>query len=239
MKKAFSFIELAIVILVISALIAVIILVGDLREMARFNALMQQLSGYNMAMERFHDKYKALPGDMDFAYDIWGSDCESIVADCNGNGDRIIGERTTGTRERYMAWRHLFLADFIAEDFDGEEDNTVSTSVPLGKYPNSRLSFPSVYDIDGTSTGTGHNSLYVVADDSACATREIFTSAQIYKLDKKFDDGTPNGTISATENTACTPNSSSCADSSSYQNITDNGTIRCWMYFETSFSWLN
>jgi type II secretory pathway pseudopilin PulG len=239
MQKAFSLIELAIVILVITALMSVIILAGDLVQSAKVGAMMQQLSGYNSSVNRFYDKYKALPGDMDFAYDIWGSDCETVQADCNGNGDRIIGEKTTGVRERYMVWRHLYLSDFLSQSYDGEQTNVAGTSVPYGKYPDSRISFPSIYDGDGTSTGTGHNSLYVVADDSACDTREIFSSQQMYQIDVKFDDGRPTGLISANENTSCTPNSSGCEDGSNYLNITDGKTVSCWMYYATSQSWVN
>lgn len=239
MRKAFSIIELSIVILVIAALLSIIILAGDLVRSAKINAMMQQLSGYNSSMTKFYDQYKALPGDMDFAYDIWGEDCESIQADCNGNGDRIIGEKTTGDRERYMAWRHLYLSGIIAKNYDGEQSNIAGDSAPSGKYSDSRVTFSSIYDGDGSSTGTGHNSLYVVADDPECDVREIFSSQVMYKIDVKFDDGQPTGIISANENTSCSPNSSGCEDGSDYQNITDGKTVRCWMYYATSQSWSN
>lgn len=237
-RSAFSLIELAIVMLVIAALVAVIIKAGDLRKTAQHSAMMQQLFNYNTAMERFFDKYNALPGDIDIAYDIWGNDCETVEADCNGNGDQIIGERTSGTRERYMAWRHLYLAGLI-ESYDGEANDVAGTSLPYGKYPNSRVSFPSIYDGDGTSTGTGHNSLYVVTDDPDCGAREVFSSKEMYQIDKKFDDGKPTGMISANENSSCAPTTSDCEDGSDYQNITDGTTIRCFMYYATSQSWKN
>ena len=94
-QPGFTLLELAIVLIVI-ALVAGFIL--GARSVVRTSQLQTMLGEYDAnlkAIKEFQDKFLALPGDMNNAESMWGTDTSCLstfssstphVATCNGNG---------------------------------------------------------------------------------------------------------------------------------------------------------
>lgn len=236
-NRAFTLIELVVVIAVVSLLVSAVMMTNNLINSSKLTAQNAQFVKYEAAVVRFFETYKELPGDISVAYNIWGSECDSDSDTCNGNGNGKIGAKAEDL-ERIVAWRHLSLAKMIEGEYLASATAVGGSTVPLGKVSDSMVTFASKYETDGSATLTGYNSFYLVANDANCNRREILTSSEMYLFDKKFDDGLLTGKISASENDSCTPVSSGCVDtvSNSYLNIDDDKTKRCFLGYTTKFS---
>lgn len=179
--KAFSFLEVTIVLSAISLLLIVVIFAKNLKSYSNAVALGSDVINLKTAFIDFNSKYEALPGDMVDAYNIWGSMCAETSADCNGDGDMQID-----SDEKNMALVHLALDGLLAY-------GNISTN-----YYN--LSYPALADIyykDATATVSGRSfynavlekNIIEVADGTS---RNPFISSQMaQKIDYKFDDGLP------------------------------------------------
>ena len=89
MRKAFTLIELAIVLIIIGILIGTILYATEFRRSAEVRSTMKQLLNYQAAYNNFQDRYEARPGDYNRAYDFWPDNCESAEF-CNGDGNGYI-----------------------------------------------------------------------------------------------------------------------------------------------------
>ncbi len=236
-RQAFTLIEVVIAVAVLALMISVVVVSSDIIQSVKLNAQYSQLVKLDAATVKFHEKYQALPGDIEVAYEIWGNDCASSSSDCNGNGDFIIGG-SSENKELSAAWKHLELAELINGSFVISDVFSGGVSIPFGQIEDSMISFTSDYNTDGTIFINGYNSLYLVANDDSCNLRPIFSSQEMYLMDKKYDDGLPSGKIAAGENDNCAPIVSGCFDSDlkSYVNIEDDKTLRCFLSFSTSFT---
>ena len=236
-KQAFTLIEVVIAIAVLGIIISVVAVSTNIIQSAKLNAQYSQLAKFDAAIVKFHERYEALPGDITIAYEIWGSDCASISADCDGNGDSIIGGNGQDI-ERNAAWKHLELAELITGNFTISTTSYGGVSVPYGQIDDSMVSFTSDYNTDGTAVINGYNTLYLVTNDDSCNMRPVFSAQQMYLMDQKFDDGLPSGKIAAGENDSCAPIIMDCFDSAtnSYTNIDDDKVLRCFLSFATSSS---
>jgi prepilin-type N-terminal cleavage/methylation domain-containing protein len=107
MNKAFTLIELAIVIVILGLITVGVLGAQSLIESAKINSVTNELKQYKTAMLAFQLEYDAIPGDMDNAADYWPSAV-------NGNGDKIISPA-----ERKQFWLHLQYAK-ILPDIDVE-----------------------------------------------------------------------------------------------------------------------
>ncbi|MBL6621739.1 MAG: prepilin-type N-terminal cleavage/methylation domain-containing protein [Rickettsiales bacterium] len=126
-KKAFSLVELSIVIIIIGLLFARVSAGNSLIESAKIKNLFAEMNEYDSALVNFNNFYNLLPGDMDNARDYWGSDVDNgngngIIQACCGDPDR--GSSWSGGGEELDFWEHLLFADLISEgageNFDGK-----------------------------------------------------------------------------------------------------------------------
>lgn len=109
-RRAFTFIELSLVLVIISLLVGGTLAGRALVRAAHTRSILNDLDRYNAAFVTFRDKYDSLPGDMYNATDFWGhaagtsadnftDSCLASSADtpigstatCNGDGDDLIG----------------------------------------------------------------------------------------------------------------------------------------------------
>jgi len=117
--KGFTLIELSIVLIVISLIVATITAGSSIIHSAQLKSVISDISEFKTAINLYQDKYDALPGDHRNAYDyfsggdrlICGYDNSAQDDGCNGNGDGIIHEHFSG--ESLKAWQHLQQADLI------------------------------------------------------------------------------------------------------------------------------
>jgi prepilin-type N-terminal cleavage/methylation domain-containing protein len=116
----FTLLELSIVIVIIGLVIAGITAGQSLVRQAGLRAVFDDVAKFNVAANSFLLQYDALPGDIVNAHDYWGTDCAVDAADCNGDGNRIVGDTAlTVHPERARYWQHLSLAGFLSEEFTG------------------------------------------------------------------------------------------------------------------------
>lgn len=113
-RSGFTLLELSVVIVIIALIIGGIVASQNMINNAKLQAAMAEQDMYAKAIREFADKYQAMPGDMNNAATVWGTDvtggtCPANTArtalsatstdnrlTCNGNGDGMIGNWTNG-----------------------------------------------------------------------------------------------------------------------------------------------
>ena len=112
-KKAFTLVELAIVLVIIGILLGAVLksqsLIGNAKE-KRLHSLIQELQA---GVLTYYDKYNALPGDDPQAQTHLDNNSTK-----NGNGNGLINNLITNcsdnSKESCAAWEHLRLADILS-----------------------------------------------------------------------------------------------------------------------------
>lgn len=116
MQKAFSLVELSIVLVILGLLVGGILAGKSLVKASELRKVINDLHDYRTAMYSFRDKYFYWPGDMPNATSFWGS---SVY---NGNGNAIIEDANASANaqgENLGAWQHLQAAGLIKGAFTG------------------------------------------------------------------------------------------------------------------------
>jgi len=128
-KKAFSLIELSIVLVILGLLVGGVLAGQSLIRAAELRSISADSTKYKMAIMAFRDKYFALPGDMINATSFWGDQATGVgscasasTADgtpgtCNGNGDGRLAYATHGEPGRL--WQHMAMAGLIEGSYSG------------------------------------------------------------------------------------------------------------------------
>lgn len=137
-KYGFTLLEMGMVIVIIGLVAGGIVMGRELITQAEIRAIVGEYDRYLKSVQEFQDKYRALPGDMNNAESMWGTDgggCPnntytSVVPlttnTCNGDGDGLIGgcsgdlsTACAGTPEVWRAWQHLSNAGVIEGRYTG------------------------------------------------------------------------------------------------------------------------
>ena len=122
MKKAFSLVELSVVLIILGLLIAGVVTGKKLVHQAELRKLVELADKYSVAANTFFSIYDALPGDITNASSYWSScTTESGVPanTCDGDGDGVI---EYSNHEDHRALQHMQLAEIVA---DGEYDGSL------------------------------------------------------------------------------------------------------------------
>jgi prepilin-type N-terminal cleavage/methylation domain-containing protein len=175
--RGFSLVELSIVILIISFIMAAIAVGSNITDNAKSRQAIKALTDYRAAFIQFREQFNALPGDFNNAATIWGNTT-------SGNGDGIITCTVNGD-ECWTAFQHLSLAGYVAGNYNGNNQGPIlitnGTPMVIQTYNTSLYNYAKVHVI-----GNWGNSYTV-------------NSTQI---DTKMDDGTPTfGDIASTSAT--------------------------------------
>lgn len=140
-NSAFTLLEMAIVVAVISLVIGGVISGQALIRQSNLRSVLAEYDQYTKAIKEFQDKFQALPGDFSTAQSIWGSAAAcpmaytasnqaTAVATCNGDGDGKVGDCsgamscTAGASnitisEIWLVWHHLGNADLLSGKYSG------------------------------------------------------------------------------------------------------------------------
>jgi prepilin-type N-terminal cleavage/methylation domain-containing protein len=139
-KKAFTLIELSIVLVIIGLIVSGILFGKDLIHAAQIRATVSQLNNIDTAIGTFKLKYNAIPGDMKNATDFFSG------TTYNGNGDGMITNSNGATElENVNLWHQLQMAGLIAGNYrsfpndgtydaDFDDGNAYSPKTILGNY---------------------------------------------------------------------------------------------------------
>ncbi len=113
-NKAFSLIELSIVLVVISFLVAAIVYGASLIKSAKVNALISEIANFKTATAAFIEKHGEIPGD---SSKVAINGLGGLTAGDAGNNDGIIGNKNSSTpyfeQESYEFFKHLSATGFI------------------------------------------------------------------------------------------------------------------------------
>ena len=260
MQRAFSLVELSIVLVILGLLTGGILAGQSLIRASELRAVTTEYQRYITATQTFRDKYFALPGDMNNATRFWGDD-NAACADagipngspgtCNGNGDGIMTANGGGgvTGEWYQYWKQLALAGLIEGSYTGLSGSAAAEHLSNVNAPASKLgnAMWGLWYTDASFAGSGGDYAIdfgnVLLFGTQAAASYPNTAAlrpeEAWNIDTKLDDGKPaQGKIIAGRwNNAC-----SAADDGTHANndlvasykLTDS-TIQCLLRFRKAF----
>ncbi len=193
-NKAFTLVELSIVLIIIGLIIGGVLVGQDMVNAAKSRSTVAQLEKTQTAVNTFREKYGQLPGD----YDLASANLSETTQDGDGNGSIYelaglpVAAPTTvadgaSTNEYSLFFAHLSLANLMSGAYDGSK----TAVVPGSNFPKPK-------------TGTGAMMVYSHTDGlNYCHIGLIETTApeivtagvlrpdEAYAIDNKMDDGRP------------------------------------------------
>lgn len=223
--RAFSLVELSIVLVILGLLTGGILAGQSLIRAAEVRSVTTGFQKYQAAIYTFRDKYMNLPGDTNNAVNFWlsaggnGADStcymaqtSSSPATCNGDGDGLIQNGPAANAERFLSWKHLANAGLIEGSYTGKTAGAAGTSsyapgtnVSQGRINNSFFDLfynsnnPSFW-ITGSAVG---NAIHTYGPSSS--NYGFLAPEEAWNIDTKLDDGNPvYGAIFTTKRTSAT-----------------------------------
>lgn len=253
-KRAFSLVELSIVLVILGLLVGGVLSGQSLIRAAELRSVSSEYSRYVAAMQTFRDKYFTSPGDMSNATAFWGDDnaaCPDAAVTngtpgtCNGNGNGLItfAAAANATGEAYQLWKQLALAGLIEGIYTGLAGAGGSNQSTANNSARARLAngFWTIYNLDGVSGHTHFsdmnygNVLFMGALFGATsAYGPIIKPEEAWNIDTKMDDGRPQrGSIMAIGWDTCTNAANSADLNGSYDLVVT--TKECALAFPKIF----
>lgn len=252
-SRAFSLVELSIVLVILGLLTGGILAGQSLIRAAEIRSVIHDYQRYSTARQAFRDRYMALPGDMKNATRFWGDDStacpDNTITDgstCNGNGDGFVDEGNSvgpgnTTAEEFQFWKQLALAGLIEGRYSGiagsqkGTDYVIGLNSPAGRIANTTWSgtyfnnstgiLPERFMLDFRNALT-----FGSDDDDSRADGPALTFQEIWSIDKKIDDGKPGqGMVICGWMARCTNATSNTDFAADY--VLAGSTIKTWMHF--------
>jgi type II secretory pathway pseudopilin PulG len=214
-SSAFTLVELAIVLVILSLGIVGIIQGSGMLNSYRTQVATSTLQKYKSAIDEFKSKYQSWPGDMPDAESVWVPAVGTSTARVkNGDGNGFITTGLTAATpnavsEEFQAWYQLSLSGYLSGAYTGQNgtSSTVTysyktgTNVPEASFPASVFRLYS-NDTDLVSPAlvknvNGAASRRLVFIDmlyanNASANGGIVQPSTAEIIDKKMDDGQAN-----------------------------------------------
>lgn len=205
-QRAFSLIELSVVLAVLGLLAGAVVAGRSVIEAATLRGIARDGENYAKAVGLFKQKYNALPGDFAGAVALWGSDphgCPrpynaSNINDkpngtCDGDGNGHI--QFSNSEELYRGWQHMKNAAMI--------DAQVAGGVGLGGNAQIGYNVPESPKRNGayslahkvvTYNLNHRNEVMILfgAAAGALTNNGAITPGQAQNIDQKNDDGNPS-----------------------------------------------
>ena len=140
MRKAFSLLELSIVIVIIAIILSASLNIRNITSNYEIRHVMSELNNYKNIFEVFYNIYKDIPGDINRGYKLFGDkNCTNHINSaiynqgCNGNHNQKINSKilnSTDGRESILAWYHLYQAELIK--FNNNNDMNLNNKNVIG-----------------------------------------------------------------------------------------------------------
>jgi hypothetical protein len=208
------------------------------------------MEGYKSAIFMFKDKFGQYPGDTTRAFAIWGSACDAVQTNCDGDGDgRILntnGTNATNDMEQTRVWQHLSLARLIKGTYVGVGQ---PGWINGGTSPKGPLEFSGYIIENGNTIGWiianslidknyirfGNCANTAMGSGRLCSVVPIINPTSMFSIDTKIDDGKPDlGLITTVQTPAFTniyfPNCKTGSEPNSIYNIIYEGAA-CTIHY--------
>jgi prepilin-type N-terminal cleavage/methylation domain-containing protein len=188
-NKAFSLVELAIVIMVIALLISGMTAGNHLVRQASIQTALKEIVTIQSAYNNFFETYSEIPGDFSVAYDYFAEEDDVIcgtASECNGDGDGKLEIQDKRNSEIFRAWQHLSISGLLKEEYSGVWGEELF--VGQSKIRNGQYSFKYADKIAAV------NVLKLGSEISVNENSEegVLEPMEAFNMDKKVDDGKPN-----------------------------------------------
>lgn len=231
--RAFSLVELSIVLVILGLLTGGVLTGQSLIRAAELRSVTTDFQRYSSAIQAFRDKYFALPGDMTNATMFWGKDNTNCSGNtgtaatpgtCNGDGNGQIDAWS----EMYRAWQQLANAGLVEGSYTGFLTSASAVVPPVigGTVPKSKIS--STYwqllwfsQYSGTNSEFGYSDLADVKKNtlifsgtnaSSWVSTAVIRPEEAWNIDTKMDDGRPAfGLVRGSPAGGCTSGTTSAA----------------------------
>ncbi|MFN7039018.1 MAG: type II secretion system protein [Alphaproteobacteria bacterium] len=186
--KAFTILEMSIVLVIIGLILGSIYGAADLINQSKLKAVIKEIYKYRVALNNFKSQYNALPGDFNAATTIWPS-----AGTANGNGNNAVegGANSNTPLEDTYVYQHLYLGGMLAEFYvGGLQSGTrkiIGKNLPVSVYSAGTYDVytEGVYGISATFLEFGSfNGAF-----NQYANGPILNAIDAFYIDKKIDDG--------------------------------------------------
>lgn len=224
-KRAFSLVELSIVLVILGLLVGGVLGGQSLIRAAELRTITNDKDKFTSAVRTFKDKYMGLPGELANATSFWGAahatpnTCKTTqgtgTQTCNGSGDDKVAITTdvNFAYEMYRFWQHLSNAGLIEGAYSGVQGpshpwhHIAGTNTPLSKVQGCGWGsfFFDLAVTDGNDFGSdwGHTLYFGAARTGLDYSGPCLIPDEAYSIDTKFDDGKPGlGMIMAVPSTS-------------------------------------
>jgi competence protein ComGC len=184
--KAFSLVEISMVLIIIGLLITAISKGRELIEQAKIRSVISQVEKYKSALAIFHEKYDSLPGDFSKANETFGLK--------SGNGDgNIDGDSFNPETEAGQFWKHLSAANLITDVNPKVNEGGIGKNIPSAKIGDGWI---VVQNPENLPAG-----IYLTLISK-------ITPKEAYSIDKALDYGIPDEGFVRSNGDGCISNSS-------------------------------
>jgi prepilin-type N-terminal cleavage/methylation domain-containing protein len=237
--KAFTLVELSIVLVIIGLIVGGVVGGQSLIDSSKITSLLSQKNKFATVTRTFEDQYYYFPGDMLDATDYWPG--QTI----NGDGDRKIERPNSGSNppEHFLVWEHLSLAGMVASGISAGQFSSGSSSwsvrnIPETPYDDVFMSLATeCIKIGSNCTDEIRTSITFGkynGSDEGQYTDSAFTPKFTKTLDKKIDDGIPRSgnLVGANGRTSsgCVTSGTGFSTGTTYN--LSNEDERCALYFQ-------
>lgn len=211
MQRAFSLVELSIVLVILGLLTGGILAGQSLIKSAELRSVGEEYKRWQTATGSFRDKYFGWPGDISNATKFWGTGTCSQnnrspgVATCDGDSSGILGYNSKGSNENFTFWQQLANAGLVEGSYSG------TSADPLGDWydgyisigvnsPRSKFSkatwYPTYIDDQTIATniffeGSYGPTYFFGGSTTGPINVPMLTPEQAWNIDSKLDDGLP------------------------------------------------
>lgn len=214
-QRAFSLVELSIVLVILGLLVGGVLGGQSLIKAAQLRSVTTDLNKFQTALNAFLGKYNAMPGDLANATDYWGvasggcpGGARTGTQTCNGTGDGVVVAfggvgNTYGTGatqyEAALSWQHLSNAGLIEGTYSGAggHSSTIGVNVPASKINGVGYTFYYLGPISGHGwyRAGNHGHAFVVGGYyfGYPTLNYAIPAEDAQALDRKVDDGMPAG----------------------------------------------
>jgi hypothetical protein len=212
--KGFSITEMSVVLVSVTAIIILSIGGTTLIKNNRISNIYNDVNKFSLAIEKFEQRYGALPGDI--------ADTSTLDSSTPGNGNGIIDNN-----EAISLWNHLSIAGLLDNNYDGTSDDEPGKGVPKSDVEGGGYNIKIATDVTATSVPSQTIVIELAGFATGNNQMPILSAQDSKAIDDKLDDGNPTTGYILAEG-----NNNDCVTATGDYNLTSSNSV-CRVLFLT------